>query len=96
MVTLVSDFSRRFAQTFKKTLELDTQLHERDKLVESQRKNLDELSYERQSLGIRIHELEEELSQANSKISRMNSIIQMFKRKYAEPIKLHEVEEFIQ
>ena len=96
MVTLVSDFSGRFAQGSKKTLELDTQLHERDKLVESQKKDLDELFFERQSLGIRIHELEEKLSRANLKISQMNSIIQMFERKYAEPIKLPEVEKFIQ
>ena len=96
MVTLVSDFSGHFSQATKKTLELDTELNEKDELVESQRKNLDELSSERQSLGIRIHELEEELSRANSKISRTNSIIKMFERKYAEPIKLPEVEKFIQ
>ena len=54
------------------------------------------MSSKRQSLGLHIQELEEELSRANSKISQTNSIIQMFEHKYAEPIKLPEVEEFIQ
>jgi len=62
VVTLVLDFSGLFTQASKKTLELDTQLQERDKITESQRKNLDELTSERQSLGLRIQELEEELS----------------------------------
>ena len=35
VVTLVSDFSGRFSQVSKKTLELDTELNEKDELVES-------------------------------------------------------------
>lgn len=96
MVTLILDFFGHFAQASKKTLELDTQLHENDELVESQRKNLDELSSGQQSLGLCIQELEEELSRANSGLSQAHSLIQRYKCKYVEPIKLPEVEEFIQ
>ncbi|XP_052207152.1 uncharacterized protein LOC127811370 isoform X2 [Diospyros lotus] len=89
VVTFVSDFSERFAQASKKTLELDTQLHERDELVDSQRKDLGELTSKRQSLGPRIQELEEELS-------RVNSLNRRYEREYVEPTKLPEVEVFIQ
>ncbi|XP_052210356.1 uncharacterized protein LOC127813432 [Diospyros lotus] len=89
VVMLISNFSRRFAQASKRTLELDTQLHERNETVESQRKDLEELASERQSLGHHIQELEEELS-------RVNSLNRKYERKYAKPTKLPEVEEFIQ
>ncbi|XP_052183114.1 uncharacterized protein LOC127811183 [Diospyros lotus] len=96
VVTLVSDFSGRFSQASKKTLELDTQLQERDELLESHRKNLDELSSQRQASDLRIQGLEAELSRMSSKLSRANSVIRQYERKYAEPIKLPEVEEFLQ
>ncbi|XP_052203959.1 uncharacterized protein LOC127809236 [Diospyros lotus] len=74
VVTLVSDFSGRFSQASKKTLELDTQLQERDELLESHRKNLDELSSQRQASDLRIQGLEAELSRTSSKLFRANSL----------------------
>ncbi|XP_052170372.1 uncharacterized protein LOC127786764 [Diospyros lotus] len=69
---------------------------ERDESLESLRKDLDELSSQRQVSDLRIQELEAELSRTSSKLSRANSVIRQYERKYAEPIKLPEVEEFLQ
>ena len=64
-------------------------MQERDKIVESQRKDLDEFTSEQQSLGYHIQELKKELS-------RVNSLNHEYEHKYAKPTKLPKVEEFIQ